>query len=87
MDSNEMNASEASAPRYTPPPVTGYRKLSQAEVDLMNEIKAKGDEMGALIDKLRATPGLDGRWVAIGATNIQTGVMALVRAVAQPTNF
>lgn len=26
------------------------------------------------------------RWAAIGKTNIQQGVMALVRAVAQPTN-
>ena len=77
---------------YTPPPVTGYRKLTQTEVDLMNEIKAKGDEMGALVTKLRgmndpAHVKLDQRWVSIGATDIQTGVMALVRAVAQPTNF
>lgn len=26
------------------------------------------------------------RWIAIGKTDIQTGVMALVRAVAQPTD-
>ena len=26
------------------------------------------------------------RWAAIGKTDIQTGIMALVRAVAQPTN-
>jgi hypothetical protein len=27
------------------------------------------------------------RWVAIARTDFQTGLMALVRAVAQPTNF
>lgn len=27
------------------------------------------------------------RWAAIGKTDIQTGIMALVRAVAQPTSF
>lgn len=27
------------------------------------------------------------RWAAIGKTDIQTGIMALVRAVAQPTTF
>lgn len=78
---------------YTPPPVTGYRKLTQTEVDLMNEIKAKGDAMGEMVAKLKAiTPhqapnGIDQRWVSIGATRLQEGVMALVRAVAQPTNF
>ena len=73
---------------YTPPPVTGYRTLTQAEVDLMNRIKAKGDEIGALITELRGLgSSLDQRWVSEGATDLQKGVMSLVRAVAQPTNF
>lgn len=67
--------------------IAGYRELSQAEIDAMNEIKAKGAELGALVEKLRATPGLDQRWVSIGATDLQTGLMALTRAVAQPTSF
>lgn len=91
-------------PIYTPPPVTGYRKLTQREVDLMNEIKALGDNLRPMIERLRSMQGMtravdperpemgncpmvDGRWVSIGATDIQTGIMALVRAVAQPTNF
>jgi hypothetical protein len=32
--------------------ITGYRDLSQAEIDLMNEIKAKGEELRALIVKI-----------------------------------
>jgi len=67
--------------------IKGYRDLSQAEVDLMNEIKSKGAELGDLVAKLRAAPGLDQRWVGIGATDFQTGLMALVRSVAQPTSF
>lgn len=39
------------------------------------------------IAKLRATEGLDGRWISIGATDLQTGLMALTRSVAQPTTF
>lgn len=74
-------------PIYTPPPVTGYRKLSQGEVDLMNEIKAKGDELGELVAQMRGSGSLDQRAVSIGATEIQTGLMWLVRAVAKPTNF
>lgn len=67
--------------------IKGYRELSQAEIDLMNEIKAKGIELGELVSKLRATEGLDHRWVSIGATDLQTGLMALTRGVAQPTFF
>ena len=32
-------------------------------------------------------PTIDQRWVSIGATDLQTGIMALVRAIAQPTTF
>jgi hypothetical protein len=67
--------------------IKGYRELSQEEVDLMNQIKAKGTELGELVAKLRSTDGLDQRWVSIGATDMQTGLMALTRAVAQPTVF
>lgn len=67
--------------------ISGYRELSQAEIDLMNEIKTKGAELGELVNKLRSAEGLDQRWVSIGATDFQTGLMALVRAVAQPTTF
>lgn len=77
--------------------IKGYRDLSQAEIDLMNEIKAKTAEVGVLCDKLATASApprapiaqgeLDGRWVAIGRTHLQEGFMALTRAVAQPTSF
>lgn len=108
--------------------ITGYRELSQEEVDLMNRIKAKGAELLALQAELagrldtdrevklaaarRSTEGQENlqgypytehtgatdecieyrrfaaaeplRWAAIAKTDIQTGLMAMVRAVAQP---
>jgi hypothetical protein len=73
--------------------ITGYRDLSQAEIDLMNEIKAKASELDTLYAKVVDTvkPAWTGsdcyRWAAIGKTDLQTGIMALVRAVAQPTTF
>ena len=67
--------------------ITGYRELTQIELDLINEIKAEAVRLGELVAKLRTTPGLDGRWLSIGTTDLQTGVMALTRAVAQPTTF
>ncbi|WP_186181700.1 hypothetical protein QZL74_14495 [Burkholderia gladioli pv. alliicola] len=105
--------------------IKGYRDLSEAEIDLMNRIKAAGAELLALQDELKnqldtqylmkredakrslARPEAacvsieqgdtdecreyqrfwsaePHRWVEIAKTDIQTGIMALVRAVAQP---
>jgi hypothetical protein len=72
---------------YTPPPITGYRSLTQAEVDLMNEGKALGVKIGEYIDRVTATPDIDQRWVAIGKTHMQQGLMAVLRGIARPTTF
>lgn len=96
--------------------IAGYRELSQAEIDLMNRIKAKGAELlelqAELVSSIKASVraklnDIDNaatsdaraeakvelarfdnaepfRWAAIGKTDIQTGLMAMVRAVAQP---
>jgi hypothetical protein len=68
-------------------PITGYRTLSQQELDLINTIKAKGIELGEMVASLRAHTYADQRWVSIGATDLQTGLMALTRAVARPATF
>jgi hypothetical protein len=72
--------------------IKGYRELSQSEIDLMNEIKQQGVAIGELVAKLRSEqPGggnaLDQRWISIGATHMQEGLMALTRGVARPTFF
>ena len=72
---------------FTQPKITGYRQLTESEAALMNRVKAEGVRLGELVAELRATPVLDQRWVSIGATDLQTGLMALTRAVAQPTSF
>ncbi len=72
---------------FTQPKITGYRQLNEQEAELMNEIKQKGVELGELVEKLKANGELDQRWVAIGTTDLQTGLMALVRSVARPTSF
>lgn len=99
--------------------IKGYRELIQEEIDLMNRIKTKGEELMQLQHELVCRLNTDlevktsaanesklapndeasdecielrrfkeaepHRWAAIGKTDIQTGIMALVRAVAQPT--
>jgi len=67
--------------------ITGYRELSQEEIDLMNEIKQKGKELGELTSRLSLNKKLDQRWVAIGITDLQKGLMALTRSVAKPEFF
>jgi hypothetical protein len=77
--------------------IKGYRDLSSVEIDLVNEIKAKGEELGALCDRLSGADlspvqpetyqNHDQRWVSLGKTHLQQGLMCLVRAVARPTTF
>ena len=67
--------------------IKGYRDLSVEEIALMNEGKALAEQCGEWIKKLRATEGLDQRWVSIGATDLQTGFMAAIRGIARPETF
>ena len=67
--------------------IKGYRELDADEIALMNEVKSQGTILGDLVLKLRALPQLDQRWVSIGATDLQTGLMALTRSIAKPDFF
>ncbi len=78
--------------------IKGYRDLCQEEIDLMNEIKTKAEEVGELVQRMMHMRGLpcgapdgstapNGRWMAIAQTDLQKGFSALVRSVAKPTTF
>lgn len=67
--------------------ISGYRELSQEEIDAMNAIKAKAADVGALVEALTHQPGIDKRALAIAKTELQTGFMWAVRAIAQPETF
>lgn len=79
--------------------ISGYRDLTQAEVDLMNEAKALEAQCLALHKKIeeelasqttvyeerdRQVRAQAFRWHSIARTDIETGFMALVRSIAQP---
>jgi hypothetical protein len=96
----EPNTSPIEPKTFVQPAIKGYRQLSQAEVDLMNDIKAVGEQLRSLITRVQThiqnqpepepahsqvTSPM--RWAAIGQTDLQQGLMALTRAVAQPTSF
>ena len=61
--------------------------LSEEEIDLMNKVKQAGNELGKIVELLRQYSEIDQRWVSIGATDLQTGLMALTRAIAKPSSF
>lgn len=67
--------------------IKGYRELNQKEIDLMNEVKQQGIELKELIAKLKSNKEMDLRWVNIGRTDLQKGLMALTRAIAKPEFF
>jgi len=66
--------------------IKGYGELSQEEINLMNLVKGQGDALELLIARVE-TEAVDKRWVSIGKTHLQQGLMALTRAIAQPTHF
>jgi hypothetical protein len=67
--------------------IKGYRDLSQAEIQTMNDCKNLASDIGNVIEVLEAQPGIDKRWLAIAKTDLQKGFMSLIRSIAQPTTF
>lgn len=67
--------------------ISGYRDLSEDEIMIINRIKESSEIIGIQVQSLREDPRFDQRWINIGATHLQEGFMALVRAIAQPTTF
>ncbi len=67
--------------------ITGYRDLTQAEIDLMNDAKAKAIDIGKLIEVLADQKLADPRWLAIAKTDLQKGFMSLIRSIAKPQSF
>ncbi len=72
--------------------IKGYRDLTEEEIAAMNRVKEMAALVGDMIElmekeQLLSKLSLDPRWLAIGRTDLQTGFMALTRAVAQPDFF
>ena len=67
--------------------ISGYRELTQEEIDQMNALKAVGTQLGFLIKNMKQDPDVDQRWLSIAETHLQQGIMAAVRSVAKPNGF
>ena len=64
--------------------ISGYRELSQFEIDLMNEAKSLEARWNGFIDRLREHKVFDQRQVSIAATDGEAAFMRAVRAIARP---
>lgn len=68
--------------------IAGYRDLSQAEIDLMNEVKAHEAKWNGIVDRLKGMGStVDQRNVALAATEGENAYMRAVRAIAQPARL
>ena len=72
--------------------ITGYRELTNMEVDRINKIKDLAVNVGSVMegfesDESESTGYVDKRWLAIAKTDLQKGFMALTRSIAKPTTF
>ena len=74
--------------------IKGYRKLSDDEIELINKCKAMGQSLQDLINEVHDYVGSDNndqyadpRWLAMATTDLQVGIMKLVRSIAKPEGF
>lgn len=69
--------------------ISGYRDLSEDEINQMNAIKAAEGQLSGLLAWVEqsATASGDpaaGRWAALARTHLETGFMYAVKAIARP---
>lgn len=64
--------------------ISGYRDLSQDEINAINTIKSTEASLGELWRQVTSFEGVDQRWASIARTHFEEGFSALVRSVAKP---
>ena len=67
--------------------ITGYRELSQDEINAMNKSKELASQVGDFIQELEKNGYVDNRWLAIVKTDLQKAFMSLTRSIAKPSTF
>jgi hypothetical protein len=72
---------------YNTPANSGYRVLNSEEKALFEQVNELAVACVDVVNRIKSEDYTDKRWVAIGTTDLQTGLMALRRAVARPMGF
>lgn len=69
---------------HAPLPVQGYVAQSTAKIDIVNGNKQLEEQILRVLDKLKTSPDVDQRWLAIGRTKLEEAFMAINRSVFKP---
>lgn len=64
--------------------ISGYRDLSEEEINAMNGVKHLEAQFNGLIDYLKTVPESDVRQIALAATHAEEAFMHAVRSIAKP---
>lgn len=75
---------EEAMTQHTGLPVAGYKPQSDDKVQTVNAFKQDEERIMRKLDALKDSATIDGRWLAIGRTQLEQAFMAINRAVFQP---
>lgn len=64
--------------------ISGYRDLSQDEIDAVNIVKDAEKDLGEVWRQTVAIEGTDAHWADVAKTHFEEGFSALVRSIAKP---
>lgn len=64
--------------------IKGYRVLSDTEKEIINDLKTTEQALLTSLKSCEKIPGVNKRSLALGITNIETGFMWAIRAIARP---
>lgn len=61
--------------------------LNLEQIGNISAVKELGAQLKAMIDELSTNENVDLRWLAIARTDLQKGMMCLIRSIAKPNSF
>jgi len=67
--------------------LTGYRQLTDEEIDVINSLTDIGTILQEMLDDLKEWKTVDQRWLAIARTDFQVAFMEVNRAISSPSKF
>jgi hypothetical protein len=65
----------------------GRKPLTKDQVELINQLKTKSAELADYVEELRSAPDLDQRFLSIGVTQLQLGLMSINKAIVNDGTF
>lgn len=68
-------------------PVHGYQPQDQSAIARVNDMKILEERILRELDVMAQHPEIDGRWLAIGRTQLEKAFMAINRSIFKPKRF